>query len=224
MSQGNKWNRYRKWCNFLVKRILWKKNGWKLAQRSPTNAHADVTKINKLKMFFMTNRKSLKYAPKEFSKVNAWCYKNTIFQTTQINYSRQPGVIGIVFLAVPFLFDLQTTVSCYNFNLDKDRVHARPELTYTVVIWYTNRCIHFNISAPNKEINFFIFCRTIINIVFSFINISTPTNGDLDAIWTRDSQREPNVTENVTMAWIDKKKKKKKKRKKRTMIWSRKAG
>ena len=29
--------------------------------------------------------------------------------------------------------------------------------------------IPFNISAPNKEINFFIF----VNIVFSFINIST---------------------------------------------------
>ena len=59
------------------------KNGSKLAQRPPTNAHA---KINKLKMVFRTNRRSLKYAPKEFSKVNErdlpWCYKNT-------QYSRQ---------------------------------------------------------------------------------------------------------------------------------------
>ena len=46
------------------------KNGSKLAQRSPTNSHADVTKINKLKMVFRTNRRSLNYAPKEF-KVNA---------------------------------------------------------------------------------------------------------------------------------------------------------
>ena len=47
-----------------------KKNGSKLAQRSPTNAHTDVTKINKMKMVFMTNRRSLKYVPKEFLKVN----------------------------------------------------------------------------------------------------------------------------------------------------------
>ena len=48
-----------------------------------------------------------------------------------------------------------------------------PELASTVVTWCTNRCIPFYISAPNKEINFFIFCSTIVNIVFSFINIST---------------------------------------------------
>ena len=48
-----------------------------------------------------------------------------------------------------------------------------PELAFTVMTWYTNHCIPFYISAPNIEINFFIFCSTIVNIVFSFINIST---------------------------------------------------
>ena len=48
-----------------------------------------------------------------------------------------------------------------------------PELAFTVVTWYTNRCIPFYISAPNKEINFLIFCSIIVNIVFLFINIRT---------------------------------------------------
>ena len=47
------------------------KNGLKLAQRSPTTAHADVKKNKQLKMVFRTNRRSLKYAPKGFSKVSA---------------------------------------------------------------------------------------------------------------------------------------------------------
>ena len=49
-----------------------------------------------------------------------------------------------------------------------------PELAFTIVTWYTYRCIPFYISTPNKEIikkNF--FCSIIVNIVFSFINIST---------------------------------------------------
>ena len=64
------------------------KNGSKLAQRSPTNALADVTKINKLKMVFRTNRRSLKYAPKEFSKVNA-CARDHLDAIKHTQYSRQ---------------------------------------------------------------------------------------------------------------------------------------
>ena len=47
------------------------------------------------------------------------------------------------------------------------------ELAFTVMTWYTNCCITFYISFSNKEINFFIFCSTIVNIVFSSITIST---------------------------------------------------
>ena len=56
---------------FPCQKNFLEKNGSKLAQRYPTNAHANVTKINKLKMAFRINKRFLKYAPKEFSKVNA---------------------------------------------------------------------------------------------------------------------------------------------------------
>ena len=131
-------------------------------------------------MVFRINRRSLKYAPKEFSKVNAcawdppWCFKNlTIFQTTQINYSRQPRVIRTVFSAAPCSFNLQTTEShVTTSSWIKIFFHSGPELAFTVVTWYTNCCIPIYISAPNKEITLF-FCSTIVYIVFSFINICT---------------------------------------------------
>ena len=129
-------------------------------------------------MVFRANRRSLKYAPKEFSKVNAcawdqpWCNKNTQYsrQHRSITHANPEWYVLTVFSAAPCLFDLQTTVSCYNFKLDRDLV---PELVFTTVTWYTNRCIPFYNSAPNKEMNLFIYCSTIVNIAFSFINIST---------------------------------------------------
>ena len=42
-------------------------SGRKDLQQTPTQ----MLKDKQLKMFFKTNRRSLKYAPKEFSKVNA---------------------------------------------------------------------------------------------------------------------------------------------------------
>ena len=90
---------YRKWCNFLVKRIFWKKKDQNWRKNLQPTLTQMFLKNEQLKMIFRTNRRSLKFTLKEFSKVNEcardppWCYKNTIFQTTQINYSRQPEVI-----------------------------------------------------------------------------------------------------------------------------------
>ena len=119
--------------------------------------------------------------PKNFHKstrargIHLDAIKHTIFQTIQISYSLQPGVIHTnCFSAAPCSFDLQTMVSCYNFNLDKD-LYPRwfQNCHLQSWFWYTNCCIPFYISAPYKEINFSIFCSTIVNIVFSFIHIST---------------------------------------------------
>ena len=154
------------------------KNGSKLAQKSSTNAHADVTKINKLKMVFRTNRRTLKYAPKEYSKVNAcvrdppWCYKNT-------QYSRQHRSITHANLEwyVPTVSQQRrarliskqryhvTTSSC---NMTSMLVS---ELVSTVVTWYTNRCIPFYISAPNKEINSFIFVALLLILSFHSLTL-----------------------------------------------------
>ena len=132
-------------------------------------------------MVFRTNRRSLKYAPKEFSKVNAcardppWCYKNIQFSRQQrsVTHSNPEWYVLTVFSAAPCSFDLQTTVSCYNFKLDKDLIHAGArigiysrdlihELHYTL--------LHFSSQQRNK---FLYSCNTRVNIVFSFINIST---------------------------------------------------
>ena len=142
---------YRKWCNFLVKRIFWKK---RIKIGSPTNAHADVTKINKLKMVFRTNRRSLKYAPKEFSKVNAcardppWCYKNT-------QYSRQHRSVTHAnpeWYVLTCSFDLQTTVSCYNFKLDKD-LNSRWSQNWSLRSWPDTRIAvyPFTFHLPTKK-------------------------------------------------------------------------
>ena len=157
------------------------KNGSKLVQRYSTHAHADVKKNKQLKMFFMTNMRSLKYAPKEFSKVNAcaqdppWCYKNTQFsrQHRSITHANPEWYVLTVFSAAPCSFDLQTTVSSYNFKLDKDLIHAGPRIgIYDRDLIHKSlyTLLHFS-SQTKKKIS--IFCSTIVNIVFSFINIST---------------------------------------------------
>ena len=155
------------------------KNGSKLAQRSTTNSHADVTKINKLKMFFRINRRSLKYAPKEFSKVNAcargppWCYKN-------IQYSRQRRSVTH---ANPEWYVLTVSQRRCARLIFKQRCHVTTsswikilstlvsELVSTVVTWYTNRCIPFYISDPNKEINFFIFVELLLILSFHSLTL-----------------------------------------------------
>ena len=120
-----------------------------------------------------TTRRSLKYAPKEFSNVNAcardppWCYKN-------IQFSRQHRSVTHANPEWYVLFSQRRRVHL----IFKQRCHVTisswikilstllPQLAFTVVTWYTNRCIHFYISAPNKKINFFIFCSTIVNMSF----------------------------------------------------------
>ena len=163
---------FRKCCNFLVKRIFWKKR-IKVGAKISNKRTCRCKKTKQLKMFFRTNRRSLKCVSKEFSKVNAcardppWCYKNTQFsrQDRWVTHTNPEWYVLTVFSAAPCSFDLQTTVSCYNFKLDKKSLSTLlPEVAFTVVTWYTNRCIQFYTSAPNKEINFFIFCCTIVNM------------------------------------------------------------
>ena len=142
-------------------------------------------------MVFRTNRRSLNYVHKEFSKVNtcardpSWCYKNTQCsrQHRSVTHANPEWYVLTVFSAAPYSFDLQTTVSCYNFKLDKDPVHAatRTSLYGRDLIHeslYT--LLHFSSQQRNK---FLYFCSTIVNIVFSFINISTPT----DILWLKSS-------------------------------------
>ena len=77
------------------------------------------------------------------------------------------------FSAAPCSFDLQTTVSCYNFKLDKNLIHAglRTGLCGRDLIHESQyTLLHFSSQQRN---NFLYFCSTIVNIVFSFINIST---------------------------------------------------
>ena len=73
----------------------------------------------------------------------------------------------------PCSFNLQTTMSCYNFKFDKDLIRAGlktgiygrdliHESLYTL--------LHLSSQQRNK---FLHFCSTIVNIVFSFVNIST---------------------------------------------------
>ena len=80
------------------------------------------------------------------------------------------------FSATPCSFDLQTTVLCYNFNLDKELIHA---VIRTGI--YNRDLIHKSLYTlllfSSRQRNKFIFCSTTVNIVFSFINISTPTSG-----------------------------------------------
>ena len=95
-------------------------------------------------------------------------------KTNTISYSHQPGVIRTnCFSAVPCSFDFQTTVSCYNLKLDKDLIHAglRTGLYGRDLIHESQYILlHFSSQQRNK---FLYFCSTIVNIVFSFINIST---------------------------------------------------
>ena len=142
-------------------------------------------------MVFRTNRRSSKYAPKEFSKVNAcardppWCYKNIQFsrQHRSVTHANPEWYVVTVFSAATCSFDLQTTVSCYNFKLDKDLINADlrtglygrdliHESLYTI--------LHFSSQQRNK---FLYFCCTIVDIVFSFINISTLQVSHNAVIW-----------------------------------------
>ena len=148
------------------------KNGSKLAWRSPTNAHADVKKMNKLTMVFRTNRRSLKYAPKEFSKINTcmwdppWCYKNTIFQTTQISYSCQPRMIHIVSqrLCAHLIFKQLCHVTTWSWI--KIFIHAGLRTGL-----YSRDLINELLSAPNKEINFFIFVAQLLILSFHSLTL-----------------------------------------------------
>ena len=126
-------------------------------------------------MFFRTNRRSIKYAPKEFSKVNAcaqdppWCYKKTQFswqhrsvtptRSNTYNLFSQRRLVRLIFKQRSYI-----TISSWIKLIST----LMPELAFTEVTWYTNRCIHFYISAPNQEINFFIFYSTIVNIFGGF--------------------------------------------------------
>ena len=77
------------------------------------------------------------------------------------------------FSAAPCSFDLQTTVSCYNFKLDKDPIYAGLRTGLFGRDWIHKslyNLLHFSSQQRNK---FLYFCSTIVNIVFSFINIST---------------------------------------------------
>ena len=144
-------------------------------QQTPTQ----MLKNKQLKMVFRTNRKSLKYTPKEFSKVNAcawdppWCYKNTQFsrQYRSVTHTNPEWYVLTVSSAAPCSFDLQTTVSYYNFKLEKILSTLLPELAFTVATWYTNRCIPFYISAPNKEIDFFIFVTLLLILSFQSLTL-----------------------------------------------------
>ena len=110
-------------------------------------------------MVFRTNRRSLKYAPKEFSKVNVraqdppWCYKN-------IQFSRQHRSVTHANLEWYILFSQWHRVRLIFNQLCHVTISIwikilftlPPELVFTVMTWYTNRCISFYISTPNKEI------------------------------------------------------------------------
>ena len=121
-------------------------------------------------MLFRTNRRSLKYAPKEFSKVNAcprdppWCYKNAQYSRKHrtVTHTNPEWYVLIVSLrhAVRLIFKQRchVTISIWIKILST----LGPKLAFTVVTWYSNRCITFYISAPNKVINFFIFAALLL--------------------------------------------------------------
>ena len=135
-------------------------------------------------MVFRTNRRSLKYAPQEFSKVNTcardppWCYKNT-------QYSRQHRSVTH---ANPEWYVLTVSQRRRARLIFKQRCHVTTsswikilstldsELVSTVVTWNTNRCIHFYISSPNKEINFFIFVALLLILSFHSLTLARYMN------------------------------------------------
>ena len=130
-------------------------------------------------MFFRTNRGSLKYAVKESSKVNACggIHLNAI--KTQIIPDNSDQLLTptrsdtYCFSAASCSLDLQATVSCHYFKLDKDLNHAglRTGLYgHDLIHESLFNLLHFSSQQRNK---FLYFCGTIVNIVFSFINIST---------------------------------------------------
>ena len=124
-------------------------------------------------MFFRTNRRSLKYAPEESSKVNACARIHLNVIKTQ--YSRQ---FRPVTHANPEWYVLTVSQRRRARWIFKQRCHVTTsswikilstldsELVSAVVTWYTNRCITFYISALNKEINFFIFVALLLILSF----------------------------------------------------------
>ena len=77
------------------------------------------------------------------------------------------------FSAAPCSLDLQTTVSCYYFKLDKDLTHAGLRTGFygrDLIHKSLYTLPHFSSQQRNK---FLYFCSTIVNIVFLFNNIST---------------------------------------------------
>ena len=68
--------------------------------------------------------------------------------------------------AAPCSLDLQRTVSCYDFKLDKYLSTLDSQLVSAVVTRYTNSCKPYYISAPIKEINFFIFVALLLILSF----------------------------------------------------------
>ena len=120
--------------------------------------------------------------------------KLTIFQTQRsVTHANPEWYVLIVFSASPCLFDLQTTVSCYNFKRDKD-LHQRCSQNWPLRSWIDTRIAVYpsTFQLPTKKWFFKFFCGTIINIVFSFINNSTLqrswSNGYGRSKWTRWSE------------------------------------
>ena len=132
-------------------------------------------------MVFRTKKRSLKYAPKEFSKVNVcardlpWCYKNT-------QYSRQHRSVTH---ANSEWYVLTVSQRCCVRLIFKQRCHVTISIWIKIFIHAALRTglygrnlmheslytlLHFSSQQRNK---FLYFCSTIVNIAFSFINIST---------------------------------------------------
>ena len=131
-------------------------------------------------MVFRTNRRSLKYAPKEFSKVNAWvrdppwCYKNTQFSTQHRSVTHANPEWNVLF-----------SQRCRARLIIKQRCHVTISSWIKIFIHAGLRTgiygcdlihkslytlLHFSSQQRNK---FLYFCSTIVNIVFSLININT---------------------------------------------------
>ena len=132
-------------------------------------------------MVFTTNWRSLKYAPKEFLKINActqdppWCHKNT-------QYSRQHRSVTH---ANPEWYVLTVSQWYHAHLIFKQQCHVTTSSWIKIFIHAGLRTglyghdlihkslytlLHFSSQQRNK---FLYFCSTIVNIIFSFINIST---------------------------------------------------
>ena len=129
-------------------------------------------------MVFRTNRRSLRYAPKEFLKVKActrdppWCYKNTKFSRQHRSITHANPECYVLFSQwhrVRLIFKqwCHVTISSW-IKILSTLVSG---LAFTVMTWYTNCCITFYISAPNKEINFSIFVALLLISSFNSLTL-----------------------------------------------------